>query len=162
MKTVQGYDIPGKEFFFDHVHPTIEGHKILAVALIKKMIEKGLVQPEANWGKQAIAAAEAKIKDRIDDRKHGFALANLARVSLWAKKIKDAERLAMQALEMAGDNKHIAINATTTLATVFLHQGEPERAVQHLYSAIEKVPGAVELRLKLGQILLNPTRSPLI
>jgi tetratricopeptide (TPR) repeat protein len=156
MKTIQGYDIPGKEFFFDHVHPTIEGHKILAVALIKKMIEKGLVQPEANWGKQAIAAAEAKIKDRIDEEKHGFALANLARVSLWAKKIKDAERLAMQALEMAGDNKHIAINATTTLATVFLHQGEPERAVQHLYSAIEKVPGAVELRLKLGQILLNP------
>ncbi len=27
---------------------------------------------------------------------------------------------------------------------------------QQLYSAIEKVPGAVELRLKLGQILLGP------
>ena len=156
MQKTKGYNIPGDEFFFDHVHPTIGGHKILAVALIRKMTEEGLVQPEANWGKKTIAAVEAKIRGRIDEGTHGFALANLARVFLWAKKREDADRLAMQALEIAGDNKQVVINATATLAVVSLFQGKPERAVQQLYSSIEKVPDAAELRLKLGQILLGP------
>jgi len=156
MQKTKDHNIPGDEFFFDHVHPTIGGHKILAVALIREMIEKGLVQPEADWGKKAIAAVETNIRGQIDEGTHGFALANLARVFLWAKKREDADRLAMQALELAGDNEQVVINATTTLAVVSLFQGKPERAVQQLYSSIEKVPDAAELRLKLGQILAGP------
>jgi len=46
------------------------------------MIEKDMVQPEANWYKEAIAVVEAKIRGRSDEGKHGFALANRARVFL--------------------------------------------------------------------------------
>ena len=37
MQSAHGHPILGQEYFLDHVHPTIEGHKILAVALIDAM-----------------------------------------------------------------------------------------------------------------------------
>lgn len=64
------------------MHSAVEGQKIPAVASIRKMIEKDMVQPEANWYKEAIAVVEAKTRGRSDEGKHGFALANLARVFL--------------------------------------------------------------------------------
>jgi tetratricopeptide (TPR) repeat protein len=161
MKATQGHDIPGEEFFLDHVHPTIEGHKILAVALIKEMIEKGIVQPDADWGEMAISTVNAKIIDSVDNEAQGLALANLARVLFWAKKTTDAERLAKQALEMADDHNNAAINATSTLATIYMQQGNPERALSLLYSSLEKVPGAIELHLQLGKFLLGSSSREL-
>jgi tetratricopeptide (TPR) repeat protein len=157
MKATQGHDIPGKEFFLDHVHPTIEGHKILAVALIKEMIEKGIVQPDADWGEMAIATVNAKIIDSVDNEAQGLALANLARVLFWAKKTADAERLATQALEIAEDNNNAALNATSTLATIYMQQHKSERAFSLIYSSLEKVPGAIELHLQLARFLLQPS-----
>jgi tetratricopeptide (TPR) repeat protein len=163
MLQIKGHDIPGREFFLDHVHPTIEGHKILAVALINKMIEKGMVQSKAKLENDIITAVDKKIRGRIDSGRHGYALANLARVFSWAGKTNDAERLASQAIEVAGDDGPVVINATSILVTASLKKGKPQRALTQIYSAIEKVPdatdrrltGAIDLRLKLGEILLG-------
>jgi tetratricopeptide (TPR) repeat protein len=155
MVSAKEYPILGAEFFLDHVHPTIEGHKLLAVALLETMSARGLVRPGANWGAAAIAAVTDKIAVGVDQGVQGQALANLARVLLWAGKEQDATRLAKQALALAGDNQPVAINATTTLATIYIKQNNPERAVQLLYAALKKAPGAIELRLKLGQIMLG-------
>ena len=155
MQSTQGYAILGQEYFLDHVHPTIEGHKLLAVALVKAMTGQGLVQPGPAWGEETIASVAAKIEGNIDQEAHGRALANLARVLLWAGKSDDAVRLARQAMEMAGDYQQVAINASTTLATIYISQGKAKRALDLLYSSLEKSPSAVELRLKLGQILLD-------
>jgi len=155
MQSTQGYAILGQEYFLDHVHPTIEGHKFLAVALVKAMTGQGLVQPGSGWGEETIASVAAKIEGNIDQEAHGRALANLARVLLWAGKSDDAARLARQAMEMAGDYQQVAINASTTLATIYISQGKAKRALDLLYSSLEKSPSAVELRLKLGQIFLD-------
>jgi tetratricopeptide (TPR) repeat protein len=156
MQSEKGHPILGEEYFLDHVHPTIEGYKILAVALIQEMIDQGLVQSGAGWGEQAISAVTAKVESRIDHRAHGQALAVLARTLLWAGKTEDAERLAGQALEVAGDVQQVAVDAASILTTVYQAQGEPGRALQLMYSALERAPGAIELRLKLGYALLNP------
>jgi tetratricopeptide (TPR) repeat protein len=155
MQDTQGYSILGQEYFLDHVHPTIEGHKILAVALIEAMAGQGLVQPGPGWGDEAIGAVAAKIEGGIDRETHGLALANLARVLLWAGKNEDAARLAKQALDMAGEYPQVAINATSTLSTAYMRDNQPEHALQQIYSSLAKAPGAVELRLSLGQILLD-------
>ncbi len=163
MLQMKGHDIPGREFFLDHVHPTIEGHKILAVALINKMIAKDLVQTKATLNNDIIAAVDKKIRGRIDAGRQGYALANLARVFSWAGKTNDAERLAKQAIEVAGDDGPVVINATSVLVTASLKKGNPQSALTQIYSAIEKVPdasarrmtGAIDLRLKLGEILLG-------
>lgn len=163
MLQIKGHDIPGREFFLDHVHPTIEGHKILAVALINKMIAKDMVQTKANLNNDIITAVDKKIRSRIDVGRHGYALANLARVFSWAGKTNDAERLAHQAIEVAGNDGPVIINATSILVTASLKKGKPQRALMQIYSAIEKVPdatdrrltGAIDLRLKLGKILMG-------
>ena len=159
----KGHAIPGREYFLDHVHPTIEGHKILAVALINKMIEKEMVPPGARVDNAMIAAVDRKIRSRIDAARHGYALANLARVFSWAGKTSDAERLARQAIEVAGDDGPVVINSTSILVTASLKKGQPQRALTQIYSALEKVPdatdrrltGAIDLRLNLGKILLG-------
>jgi tetratricopeptide (TPR) repeat protein len=156
MQEAQGFPIPGQEYFLDHVHPTIEGNKILAVALIRAMIDQGLVQPGVDWGEQAITAVAAKVEGRIDRQAHGEALTSLARVFIWAGKTEDADRLAQQALDVAGEYRQVAVDAASILTSVYQRQGHPQRAVQLLNSALEKAPGAIELRLKLGRALLNP------
>ncbi len=155
MQSAKSYSIPGQEYFLDHVHPTIEGHKILAVALVQDMAERGLVQPGAEWGEKTIAAVTAKIEGGIDRETHGQALASLARVLLWAGKNDDAARLARQAMDTAGEFQQIAVDSASILTSVYQRQGELERSVQLLYSALEKAPGAIELRLKLGEALLK-------
>ena len=155
MQQNKGYPIPGEELFLDHVHPTIEGHKILSLALIQTLIDEHIVRPGPEWGDQAIASGTAKIEGKIDREAHGQALANLARVLLWARKFEDAERLAKQADETAGDYLQVAVDSASTLATVYLNQGQPQRTVDLLHASIEKAPGAVELRLKLGATLLD-------
>jgi len=155
MQTTQGYPIPGKEFFLDHVHPTIEGHKILAVALVQKMIEQRLLSPGIDWGNKTIEAVAAKIEGRIDKETHGRALANLARVFLWAGKNEDAARLARQALDIGGEYQQVAVDAASILTSVYQRQDKSELSLQLLYSTLERAPGAIELRLKLGQTLIN-------
>jgi len=156
MQATQGYPIPGEEYFLDHVHPTIEGNRILAVALIRNLIDQGLIHPDAGWGEEAIADVTERIEGGIDQGTHGQALANLARVLLWAGKTEDAGRLAEQALDIAGGYQQVAVDSASILTSVYQMEGQPERALKTLYAALEKAPGAIELRLKLGRALLTP------
>jgi tetratricopeptide (TPR) repeat protein len=150
-----GHRIPGKEFFLDHVHPTIEGHKILAEALTQAMSNQGIVRFGPDWGEQVVAKIAARIEGKIDQRIHAQALINLARVLLWAGKTEDAERLAKQAMAKAGGDQKITKDINATLAKVYQKQGDPERSLQLLYSAIEKSPASTELHYMLGVALVE-------
>jgi len=156
MQATKGYPIPGAELFLDHVHPTIEGHKILAIALVEEMIDEGIVQRGDNWNEQTIAKVAKYIEGRIDREAHGQALANLARVLLWAGKLEDAARSARLAQEVAGDIRQVAVDSASILSTVYVRQGQLELATQMLYEALVISPGAIELRLKLAENLLEP------
>jgi len=155
MQGIQGYSILGQEYFLDHVHPTIEGHKILAVALLNAMADQGVVQLGPGWGQGAISAVAAKIEGGINQEVQGRALANLARVLLWAGKNEDAARLAGQALEIGGGYPEVAVNAASTVTTAYMRSGQPGQALQQLYGALARSPGSAELRFKLGQVLLD-------
>lgn len=41
--------INGAKWFVDHVHPTIEGHQLLADALADELVREGFVRPQADW-----------------------------------------------------------------------------------------------------------------
>jgi tetratricopeptide (TPR) repeat protein len=153
MQSEFGQPVPGKELFLDHVHPTIEGHKILALALIRAMDDQGLVRPGTDWGQPSIDQVTQKIEDRVDQETQGQALANLARVLFWAGKEEEANRLANQAMKTAGNALQVAINATDTLVKYSLRHGELEHAHRQLNAALASAPGAAELHLKLGKLL---------
>jgi tetratricopeptide (TPR) repeat protein len=155
MLSTNKHSIIGEEFFLDHVHPTIEGHKLLAVALLETMSDQGLVHPDPDWRSRALARVSANIEGGVNPQKQGQALANLARVLLWAGKNDDAARLAKQALDIGGNYREVADNAATSLATAYIRNGQPKTAIMLLYKYLEKSPDSIELRLKLGQLQLD-------
>lgn len=155
MRKTQRYAILGKEYFLDHVHPTIEGHKLLALALLDAMRAQGLVIAGPDWSEGTIAKVAAKIEGGVDQQEQGRALANLARVLLWAGKNDDAVRLAKQALEVGGNFRQVAVNAVTSIVTGYARSGKSNLVAKQLYAYLEKAPDAIELRLKLGQFFLD-------
>jgi len=92
--------IPGADLFFDHVHPTIEGHRRLALAIVEEMVDAGLLSLHADWGDDTIDDVSRSVTGRIDDDAHGAALRNLAKVMGWAGKTEEALRLVDRAIQL--------------------------------------------------------------
>jgi tetratricopeptide (TPR) repeat protein len=153
----KGYSIPGKEVFFDHVHPTIAGHKMLAIELVRAMASEGILQPDNDWEEQSVAAAAAIIDARVDEVANGLALANLARVLFWAGKNDEATRLAKQARETTEASEQVLVSSTSILTSILIENGELDKALDLLYETLEELPGAIEIRIKLGQTLNDPS-----
>ncbi len=42
--------LPDDEWLIDHVHPTVEGHQLIAAKLLQIMIDLGYVKPSPGWG----------------------------------------------------------------------------------------------------------------
>ena len=96
--------IPGANLFLDHVHPTIEGHRILALALMESLQSQQIVRPDASWNDESIEQVIAAVEGRGDAEVHGRALLNLSQVLSWAGKHEESGRLARRAVEMLPDN----------------------------------------------------------
>ncbi len=158
MQEKYGHPMLGQEYFLDHVHPTIEGYRLLAVALIKAMTDIGAVHPGSDWGEATIAGVVERVDETIDRKEQSRALVTVARVLLWAGKTEDAERLTRQALAIlpgSADAQDVAADINTVLVRIYQKQGQPERALHLLRQAIEVSPSAVELRYLLGTTLLE-------
>ncbi len=155
MQKAKGHPIPGKEFFLDHVHPTIEGHKLLATELVRAMANEGILRPEQGWEEKAVSVAEARIDDRVDEVAHSLALANLARVLLWAGKDEEASRLARQARETTVASEQVQVSSASILTSILVEKGQTDEALDLLYATLENLPGAIEIRMKLGQFLMG-------
>ena len=105
--------IPGKALFLDHVHPTIEGHRILAIELFDWLADKGVVSLPEDWSAKVDLVAN-KVESAIDRETQGKALLNLSKVLAWAGKHEDASRLATQAdglLKNNAETLYLAGNA---------------------------------------------------
>jgi tetratricopeptide (TPR) repeat protein len=152
----QGNPIPGDEYFLDHVHPTIAGNGLLAVALVEAMIEQGVVQPSDAWGEEAIAAVASRIEGGVDKKAHARALANLARVLVWAGKVEDAERLARRAL---AEDPEIAVESADVFAKLSERQGDSSQGWQYLREALNADPGNPQIHLQIGLDLLDKRNS---
>jgi len=148
----QGVAIPGAEYFLDHVHPTIAGNRILALALIDAMIANGTVHPSADWGDRAIARIVSQVEGGIDRKTHAQALANLARVLSWAGKDEDARRLADRALAEAPE---LATTNADVLAILSEREGDTVATWQHLRAALNENPGNPQIHFQIGLELLD-------
>lgn len=151
----QGHGIPGKEYFLDHVHPTIAGNRILAVKLIEVMANKGIVQPSDKWNEEAIAEVSARIRGGLDRKEHARALVNLARVLNWAGKYEDAGRLARQVMTIEEAAPESLVAASTILAALYQKQGDAEQTLQYYRRALHATPDSAQIHLQVGLTLLN-------
>jgi lysophospholipase L1-like esterase len=82
--------IPGADWLIDHVHPSIDGHKLIADALIQEFHELGIVQLPSDWSKRKQVAYSAHLSS-LGDHYYLKGMERLRGVRDWAR--GRAERL---------------------------------------------------------------------
>lgn len=154
-----GHGNPGSEYFLDHVHPTIETNRLLALAIIEAMRQAGSVKPDRPLQEEAIAEVSRRIESRIDADLQTRALTNLAQVLSWAGKQEEAGPLAILAVQLRSDAKlpedcesmfYAAVSHATT--------GNDLEAVSLLRKVIELEPTHVGARWRLAVLLHDQGR----
>ena len=123
-----GHRSLGEEYFLDHVHPTIEVNRKLALWIIESLQSHGIVEgdrlSEPEWQSEVAAAGE-RVLGRIDQRAHGVALRNLAKVLHWSGKFAEAAPRAVDALELLVDDAE----SRYVLADCLHQMGDDDRAL---------------------------------
>jgi len=92
--------ITGEEMFLDHVHPTIEGHKILALEIMDEVIKRGLVRSFRPMTEEGIKSIEEIKMSQVDRKVHAEALINLAMLANWGGKFRKGRTLALRAIDL--------------------------------------------------------------
>ena len=92
--------ITGEELFLDHVHPTIEGHKILALEILDEVIKIGMVRSPRPMTVGGIQLIEETKMSQVDREAHAEALMNLAMLANWGGKFREGITLAQRAMDL--------------------------------------------------------------
>ena len=143
--------IPGSDWFLDHVHPTIEGNRVLALALIKEMERRNLVAPAPAWNDAAIATVTQKLNGSVDEKAHALALKRVAKVLVWAGKYREAEHFIDLALRTIPENAEAHLSKGTIRETA----GDKEGALLHFREAVRLAPAYAHARRCLGMTLFE-------
>jgi tetratricopeptide (TPR) repeat protein len=147
--------IPGQDLFMDHVHPTIDGHGIVARALIDTMIDSGWLTPTQALTPVLEATIEKTIRARVDKEATGLALRNLAKVLAWAGKNEDAARLAQSSIELVGEDSECSF----ILGLVAYNIDDLSAAEGHYADAVRLDPTYVKARHNLSLVWSKLGRS---
>ena len=150
----QGHRCLGNEYFLDHVHPTVEVHGLLAQWIIEELQAAGVIGSES-LGQESMAHSFAEVRrrvmSRIDPRREGVAMRNLAKVFHWAGKFEEARVYAYQSLDRMqndAESRFILADSLTNL-------GRPEEAVreyERLYRSVDAYPKGY---LACSELLFN-------
>lgn len=72
------YGITGDDFFHDHLHLRIEANRLLAVAVMERMTDRGWLAPD--WTPADRAAAVGELRGRMDPPRYAVELCKLSHV----------------------------------------------------------------------------------
>jgi Flp pilus assembly protein TadD len=146
--------IPGSELFLDHVHPTIEGNRLLALAIVREMTQEGMVSPAATWNEELIARISEELENSLDEKTHAIALRNLSKVLNWAGKHDEAARLVDLAADMIPEDGEIHAQKGILL----WRAGDREGALVHYQEAVRLEPWNARIHRSLGILLSELNR----
>ncbi len=141
--------IPGSELFLDHVHPTIEGNRLLALAMVQEMKQEGIVFPAATWNAAVIAEISEQLESSLNEQAHAAALKSLSNVLLWAGKHDEAERLVTLAVTATSEDGETHFQK----ATLLRRAGNDEAALVHYREAARLAPWDAVVHKAFGVLL---------
>jgi tetratricopeptide (TPR) repeat protein len=119
-----GNGILGEEYFLDHVHPTIDLNRRLALWIIEDLQAQRIVGGRSVTDpalEQKIAEVQTQVLSQLDLEAEAFALRNLAKVLHWAGKYAEALPRARDTLELVpGDpeSRYIVASCLNNLGRV--------------------------------------------
>lgn len=143
---ITGHRIPGHEYFLDHLHPTIAGNRILAVALVDQMSAAGIAQPAVGWKENVLGAVTQTIESRVDTGMQVYGLRNLAMVFNWAGKKDEALRLAAQIRALEPQDAVNLVMQGRQAST----EGRHEDAIRYYRQAVALDANHLEARCNLA------------
>ncbi len=145
---------PGEEQFLDHVHPTIDGNRRLALALLDTMSGQGIVRPASKWGGDLIGQVTRDVEARLDVEAHGVALRNLARLFRWAGKFEEGRKLGLRAVQMVPSDAetHFVVGANVA------ELGFTDEAITYYRRALQIQPDYTKAHGNLGDALAKQGR----
>jgi len=148
------HNIPGADWFLDHVHPTIAGHRLLASKLCDLLVDIELASARDGWGPGEFDKVADRVEAQIDPAKHAVALRNLAKVLSWAGKTDEGDRLALMAIEQLSDDTE-----TQSMAGfAAFRKGHLQDAEKHFNAALEIDPNNAKALNGLGNVLSQNMR----
>ncbi|MHC4166364.1 MAG: tetratricopeptide repeat protein [Planctomycetota bacterium] len=127
---------PGEELFLDHAHPTIEGHRRLALALLDTMSKHRMVNLASTWGDADIERIRQQVEGRLDLTAHGAALRNVSRLFRWAGKFEEGYKLGLRATEMFPTDAE----AFFQVAANAVELGRVDEAIEYYRQALQIEP----------------------
>ncbi len=140
--------IPGKEHFLDHVHPSIDANRMLALAIVDEMVEMELISPASTWDDKTISKITESVNSKVDEAANVMALTNLSRVLAWAGKQEEALRLVERASSISTDH-----HTLYQRVTVLMRTGRYEEALPFAREAALLMPNIPVVRRTHGLIL---------
>jgi len=149
-----GHNCPGQEIFLDHVHPTIEGNRLLAEAIVDVLIGETIVAAGPAWREDLGESVAQRIMAGVDHESHAVALRNLAKVFNWAGKHEEAGRLAVQAVRQRAQHDLADDPEALYLAAAFLAEdGQPEASVDFFRRTLRCQPEHADAHYRLADVL---------
>jgi tetratricopeptide (TPR) repeat protein len=148
------HGISGAGMFLDHVHPTVEGYRLLALEILKTMDKEGIVR--ADWDPAIIQRTTDRVLARIDSRSHSLALMNLCKTLGWAGKREEAYRAGARAVELGGNIPEVRYEAGLAAEL----SGRTNEAIGHFRRAVALKPTLGEAHCALGVLLEDGGRFP--
>lgn len=149
------HGVPGYDLFMDHVHPTIDGHRDLAVMLVEQMQAANIVALSDLWNDDAIAAASDRVKSRVNSAKHATAIRNMSKVLGWAGKNDESDHFALQAVDLLPEDaevRHLAGNAC-------FRRGDLQGALEHYRRSIELNPNVAPAYYGVGLVMTRQGKT---
>jgi tetratricopeptide (TPR) repeat protein len=147
----KGHRILGEEEFLDHVHLTIESHRLLALEIISAMAAEISYGIPEDWSDVNLKEITQARMERLDTTAHAGALHNLAKVYNWAGKHEDAVNVALKGLAL--DSTHEEAVTSSIMVGTFLHrQGKLEEALPHYQRALDMDVNNFEANKFAGRI----------
>ena len=148
LRDSYGHECPGKESFLDHVHPTIEIHRLIALQTIEALGSAGVGIHSPT--PEQLAEADAEVLEKIDSQEMGVAFRNLAKIWHWSGKFSEAIAVARDALRLIPDDLETRFVLADSLATL----GETDKAVREYEALFERGDHPLAL-LAFGELLLE-------
>ena len=147
-----GHSLLGDDYFLDHVHPTIESHRQLALAICAHPLLRSMQGTQTELGagfEQLVQKRTSEVLDSIDQVAEGTSLRNLAKVLHWSGKFSEAANRASDALEVLGNDAE----SRFVLADCLKNLGQSQRALSQYELLAEDYPSYSRAFVPYGELL---------
>ncbi len=148
------HSVFGKEYFLDHVHPTIKSNQLLGFELFDKLTTLNVVSPTVPLDENDIDDITQQVISKIDKEQQRRALMKLGRVFDWAGKFEEAFSIFKLSVETV---KADAFGYNMMAKTAY-RAGQYDEAVKYFHEALKIDPTVAKSYAFLGNIMRQKVR----